>query len=175
VDLSEGDEQTEPLQVGEVQAAPSGHYNAISWKVVKAAAGETAGYSLVLIGTAAKDGETIAFHIKLDQEMKYTAGEFVGEERKGIVQPGEIADLEMTFHFDHLFGDGELPADDELNQGALGFQPFADLARSGELNIDMNGLQERLSAGDYEKLVQTLLSIGHVGEGHARVENLSSP
>jgi hypothetical protein len=54
----------------------------------------------------------------------------------------------MTFHFDHIFGDAELSANDELNMAAIGFEPFA------------NGLQ---IAG---VINMSEMHLGHVGEGH---------
>lgn len=172
VDLAEGGEDATPILVGEVEDAPVGHYNAISWKMVKAPQAPAEGYSLVIVGKAVKDGEAINFTIKNEEEYKYTGGEYIGDERKGIVQEGGTADLEMTFHFDHIFGDAETPADDELNVGALGFEPFAALAEDGTVDVDMNELKEKLSAADYQKLKEILLTLGHVGEGHCHCEVL---
>ena len=78
------------------------------------------------------------------------------------------ADLEMTFHFDHIFGDADTPADDELNVGAPGFEPFAELAEGGKLDVDMAALKEKISAEDFGKLEAMLPTLGHVGEGHCR-------
>jgi len=166
VDLAEGGEDADPILVGEVKNAALGHYNAISWKIVKASSVPGAGYSLVMIGTAEKDGKSIDFNIKVDEEYGYSCGEFVGDERKGMVQEGGIADVEMTFHFDHIFGDADTPMDDELNVGAVGFGPFASVAGGGKLDVDMVGLQSKLSAKDYQALVDILPTLGHVGEGH---------
>jgi len=146
VDLAEGGEDAPPILVDEVPDAPAGHYNAISWKMAKAASGPAAGYSLVMIGTAERDGQTADFTINVKEECGYSCGEYVGDERKGMVQEGGTADLEMTFHFDHIFGDAETPLDDELNLGALGFEPFAE---GGEVDLNMAELH-----------------LGHVGEGH---------
>lgn len=165
VDLALGDENAAPILVAEVPAAP-GRYNALSWKMTKAAEGPAAGYSLVAIATATKDGQTIPFTLKIDEEMQFTCGDFVGDDRKGILQPGGKADLEATFHFDHLFGDGEAPPDDEINTGALGFAPLAALAQDGKLQADAVTLQQQLSPPDYNKFKAILPSLGHVGEGH---------
>lgn len=172
VDLAEGGEDAAPILVGEVKDASVGHYNAISWKMVKATEGPAKGYSLVVIGKAVKDGENINFTIKNEEEYKYTGGEYVGDERKGIVQEGGTAELEMTFHFDHIFGDAETPADDELNVGALGFKPFAALAEDGKVDVDLAKLKEKLSPADYKKLKEILPTLGHVGEGHCHCEVL---
>jgi hypothetical protein len=153
--------------LGEVPAPP-GQYNALSWKMVKASEGPAAGYSLVMDGTAEKDGETVAFVLKLDREMAFTCGEFIGEERKGMVSPGSQGQLEATFHFDHLFGDADAPADDELNVEALGFEPIAALASGGQVDVNLTQLQQSLSPEDYQTLQNLLPSLGHVGEGHCQ-------
>ena len=152
VDLAEGDEDAPPIFVDEVSDVPVGHYNAISWKMARAESGPAAGHSLVMIGIAEKDGQSIDFTISIDEECEYNCGEYVGDERKGILEEGSMADLEMTFHFDHIFGDAELPADDGLNLAAVGFEPFAEGAEAGTV-INM-----------------TEMHLGHVGEGHCHCE-----
>ncbi len=166
VDLAEGGEDADPILVGEVSDAPVGQYNAISWKMTRASDGPAQGYSVGMAGTAEKDGEIITFNIGIENEYPFTCGEFVGDERKGVLSQDGVADLEMTFHFDHIFGDAETPLDDDLNVGAPGFEPFAGAAEGGTLTIDMAGLQSQLSAEDYQVLVDTLPTLGHVGEGH---------
>jgi hypothetical protein len=173
VDLAAGDEKAEPVVVGEIKAPP-GRYNALSWRMVKAPDGPASGAPLVLIGEATKDGQTVDFNLKIDQEMAYTCGDFVGDDRKGELKPGETADLEATFHFDHLFGDGDAPADDELNKGALGFQPLAAIAKDGKLEADMATLKQNLSEQDFKKLLAILPSLGHVGEGHCKETTLAA-
>lgn len=165
VDLAEGDENAPPILVAEVQALP-GRYNALSWKMLTAREGPALGYSLVAIATATKDGLTIPFTLKIDEELKFTCGDFVGDDRKGILPPGGKADLEATFHLDHLFGNGEAPPEDEINTGALGFGPLAALAQNGNLEADSNTLQQRLSPEEYKQFKAILSSLGHVGEGH---------
>ncbi len=165
LDLAAGDEQAAPILVGEV-TAPAGHYNALAWKMVPAAAGPAQGSVLMLQGTATKAGQTVDFVVKLDQPLAFSCGEFVGEQRKGFVQAGSTADLEATFHFDHLFGDGSAPATEALNQDALGFQPLAALAENGKLKVDQAILKQKLSSEEYQKLIGILPSLGHVGEGH---------
>lgn len=164
VDLAAGDEKAEPILVAEV-TAPSGRYNALSWKMTPGSA-PNQGYPLVLIGQASKDGKTIQFNLKINQELAFKCGDFVGEERKGILSPGGTADLEATFHFDHLFGDGKSPPDDEINTGALGFSPLANLAVNNQIDADLSMLEAKLNPADYQKLKQILPSLGHVGEGH---------
>jgi len=170
VDLAEGGEDAPPILVGEGEDAAVGHYNAVSWEMTRASSGPTADYSLVVIGNAKKDGQSIDFAIKVEDEYTYTCGEYVGDERKGILAKDGTADLEMTFHFDHIFGDADTPLDDELNVLAPGFTPFADVAAGGKLDIDMAGLEAQLSAEDYKMLVDILPTLGHVGEGHCHCE-----
>lgn len=166
VDLAAGGEDAEPILVEEVADAPAGQYNALSWKMVKAEEGPAEGQTLVMMGTAEKDGQTIDFTIALNQPLEFVCGEFVGDERKGILAQGDTADLEATFHFDHLFGDADAPADDEINTGALGFEPLATLANDGTLELDQEQLKSGLSPEEYQKLQEILPSLGHVGEGH---------
>lgn len=173
VDLAEGDASAEPVKVGEV-AAPKGRYNALSWKLVSAPEGPAEGYPLYLQGTATKDGQTLPFTLKLSEELMFTCGEFVGDERKGILTDSDTADLEATFHFDHLFGDGEAPADDDINTGALGFDPLAALAQNGQVDVDSATLKEQLSEADYQTLMGILPSLGHVGEGHCEASDLTT-
>ncbi|HEX74020.1 MAG TPA: DUF4382 domain-containing protein [Dehalococcoidia bacterium] len=170
VDLAEGGENALPILVGEVQNAAVGHYNALSWEMVKATSGPAAGYSLVILGTAEKDNQSIDFSIKVDEEYEYFCGEYVGDERKGMIEEGGTADVEMTFHFDHIFGDAETPMDNTLNVSAIGFEPFAGIAEGGKLDVNMADLQSRLSLEDYQMLVDILSTLGHVGEGHCHCD-----
>ena len=170
VDLATGDEDADPILVGQVADAPAGHYNAVHWRMVRGDSGPSEGYAIAIAGRAAKDGQTVAFELKIENEYEFTCGEFVGDERKGLLTKGGKADQEMTFHMDHLFGDAETPLDDDLNIGALGFQPFADLAENGKVDVDMAALESGLSPSDYQQMVDTLSTLGHVGEGHCHCE-----
>ncbi|TVR97560.1 MAG: hypothetical protein EA406_09305 [Rhodospirillales bacterium] len=130
-------------------AAPEGHYNALTWSAVPAPGGDWAGQSMVFIGTATKDGRSVPFTLTSADTHEYTCGEYVGDERKGFVTAGDEADLEITFHLDHIFGRADKPADDPMNQEATGFDAFSD---GGTQAISLAGLH-----------------IGHVGEGHCAV------
>ncbi len=168
VDLAAGDETAEPILVYERNDVPPGTYNALSWRMVAGTEAPAVGHSLVLDGRAEKEGKKISFIVKINQEYQYSCGEFVGDERKGIVMPGKSAQLEATFHFDHIFGDGEAAPDDPINTGALGFDPLATLASNGILEIEETMLREKLAPEDMKRLEDTLQSLGHVGEGHCR-------
>jgi hypothetical protein len=173
IDLAEGGEDAEPIPLGEVEAL-LGFYNALSFKMVRASEGPADGYSLVAAGTAEKDGNLVDFAVRIHDERAYTCGEYIGDVRKGILQ-GEAGttDLEMTFHFDHIFGDAEIPMDDGLNIEALGFDPLAALARDGLLDVDLEQLKCALSVEDYQILLDALPTLGHVGEGHCHCETWS--
>jgi len=167
IDLAEGGADAAPILFASATEAPTGQYNAISWDMVNATDGPSAGNTLMLVGTAVKDGETVNFTLSIPEEFSYSCGEFVGDARKGfLTESGDVADVELTFHFDHVFGDGDSPADDSLNVGALGFDPLAAVATNGELNASLADLEGSLAADEFATLVDTLQTLGHVGEGH---------
>ena len=167
VDLAAGDDTAEPILVDTTQAS-AGHYKGLSWHMSQAEDNVVAGQVLVLQGKARKAEQTIDFILNWDQEYKYTCGEFVGDERKGIIPTDGVGDLEITFHFDHIFGDGDLPPDDSVNAKALGFEPMAALAETNQLEVDRATLQAKLSPEDYELLEIAIQGLGHVGEGHCQ-------
>lgn len=166
IDLAAGSADADPILVGAREDAPAGQYNAVSWRMIPATEGDAAGYTVMLVGTAEKDGEVIDFSLKFDDDFQYRCGEFVGDARKGILAAGETADVELTFHFDHVFGDADAPMDDALNVDALGFDPLAALARDGMLDMETADLEAGLSAEEFATLMDTLQTLGHVGEGH---------
>lgn len=166
LDLAAGDADAEPLTIGAAADVATGHYNALGWKMVPATVDEAAGYTVRLQGTATKADTTIAFILNIEDEYSYTCGEYIGDERKGFLSAGDTTAVEATFHFDHIFGDGEADPDDSLNVGALGFEPLAAAADGDKLEADLATLAEKLSAEDLATLRDTLSTLGHVGEGH---------
>ena len=169
IDLAAGEADAEPIMVASTEANP-GFYNAIAWKIDTGGAESTlAGKTMVFQGTATKDEQVIDFDISLNRPIQYLCGEYVGDERKGIIQAGQVGELETTFHFDHLFGDSETSPDDALNLDSLGFEPLAKLASGDSLTIDDIKLNQQLSPEDQEKLTEAIISLGHVGEGHCIV------
>lgn len=166
LDLAAGDADAPPLTIGEIADAPAGHYNALGWRMTPATDGDAAGATIALMGTAVRNDETINFTILDATEYAYNCGEYVGDGRKGIVSDGQASDVEATFHFDHVFGDADAPADDALNVGALGFDPLAALSQDGSIETTTVDLESLLSADEYERLMDTLATLGHVGEGH---------
>jgi len=166
VDLAMGGENADPILVGQVDDAKVGYYNAISWNMVAATSGDAEDYSLVIIGTAEKDSQVIDFTIGIEIEYSYSGGEYIGDEIKGDVIENGTADVEMTFHFDHIFGNDEAKDTDHINTSSIGFQPFADLAVDGIVDVDIASLHTKLPTADYGTLIETLTTLGHVGEGH---------
>jgi hypothetical protein len=118
---------------------------------VPAQSGDWAGQSMVLVGTATRDGASVDFTLTSDATHDYTCGEYVGDARKGFVTAGSDAELELTFHLDHLFGRLDKEDADPMNIHALGFDAFA--------------------AGGTHQITLTGLHIGHVGEGHCAVSH----
>lgn len=173
VDLTKSTKPETTVLVNEIKAK-SGYYNRLSWQLNPAKDGPITGYSLVLIGVATKAGETLPFQIRFDQAIAFKCGEYVGDEKKGILKANDIADMEITFHFDHLFGDQNLPKNDDLNQGALGFTPFANLAQNKLVNLNSQQLKNQLTLENWQKLQKILLNLGHVGEGHCQGEFLAN-
>ena len=124
------------------------------------------GNTIVLKGTANKDSQKIDFEIGLNSPIEYICGEYVGDERLGIVEASSPGKVEVTLHFDHIFGDQDTPPEDALNQDSLGFQPLADLAQNNNLELNNDTLFRQLSAKNYRRLTQAVVGLGHVGEGH---------
>ncbi|MGF1540580.1 MAG: DUF4382 domain-containing protein [Pleurocapsa sp.] len=169
IDLAAGEADAAPILVNKA-TTDEGFYNAVGWKIVTAAEDSTIpGQTMVLQGKATKDGQTIDFNLGFNRPIEYLCGEYVGDTRKGIVQVGETAEVEATFHFDHIFGDNDAPADDALNVEALGFEPLANLASGNSLNLDESTMSDGLSPENYQKLTKAIAGLGHVGEGHCAV------
>ena len=166
IDLTEG---TEAIAVEQVSALP-GSYNALTWELIPGDENTFEEQTIVMEGQATKEGQLINFTLGFAVPVTYRCGEYVGDERKGIVQPGESSEVEMTLHFDHIFGDLDTPPEDDLNQKALGFQPLANLAQEQELQADWQTLQQQLPPEDFQNLTQAIIGLGHVGEGHCKAE-----
>lgn len=166
VDLAAGNEDADPIFVNQTKNVSEGTYNALAWKLVQSQDDSAQGYTIVMDGKAAKNDQTVDFVIKVDQPQEYTCGEFVGDERKGIVKGADTAEVEVTLHFDHIFGDAEAPADDHINTKSLGFAPLAALAEAGKLEVDTATLKTKLSNADYQTFSAAVAGLGHVGEGH---------
>jgi hypothetical protein len=165
-DLAAGDANAKPIVLAQANVS-AGFYNALTWQLNTADTNSPiAGNTIALQGQATKDGQTVNFNLGFNQPAEYVCGEFVGEERQGVVAADTPGQLEATFHFDHIFGDADTPSKDALNQDALGFQPVADLASNGTVELDQTALSSQLSAENYQKLSTAIAGLGHVGEGH---------
>jgi hypothetical protein len=167
VDLTAIKNGEKTVLVGDV-TAPAGQYNALTWQMPPATTGPAQGYSLLIVGTASKTGKTLPFSLGVQEPFGFACGDFVGDERKGILAAGGAADVEATFHFDHLFGDGEELADSEINFKALGFDPLAAMAQNNTVNLTSNDLKAVLTEAQYQSLLQILAGLGHTGEEHCR-------
>ena len=166
IDLAAGDESAPAIPITQADVAPN-FYNALTWKLSTAPDNSpAAGSTIALQGQASKNGQTIDFKLGFNQPIEYICGEFVGDERLGIVEATNPGKVEATLHFDHIFGDLDTPPEDALNQDALGFQPFAQLASNGTLELDENSLSSQLSSSQYQQLNDAVIGLGHVGEGH---------
>ena len=165
IDLAAGDKNAAPIAINTKEVA-TGFYNALSWKMEPTKDGLLPDQTIVLQGKAVKAQQNVNFLLGFRLPLTYYCGEFVGDERKGMVESGKDAELEMTFHFDHIFGDGELSPEESLNQTALGFQPLADLAKGDNLKLTWSDLQANLSPDDFQLLKDAIAGLGHVGEGH---------
>jgi len=172
IDLAQGDENADPITVGKLDNVKAGNYQSLRFKLKRAAEGDYSGFSIVMIGAASKDDKTIPFTIKLDEEMDYDGKEgFVGDEIKGMLKAGETATVEMTFHFDHIFGDNEAPEDDHINTGSVGFDFFNRYVKDGKVDVEQSVMN---SEKEYKTLVQAMWTLGHLGEGHCEVSSQSS-
>ncbi len=150
--------------------AEATHYDALAWTMVPAIAGPAQGQTLQLVGQATRDDRTVDFVIGWDRSHRYVCGDFIGEQRKGIVKPGERGGVEATFHFDHVFGNAEADDSDPVNLKAVGFEPFAALAQEGRVVLERADLEAKLAPEDFETLQLAFTGLGHVGEGHCDAE-----
>ncbi len=166
IDLAEDDENTEPILIGSLDDVPTGHYNAISWSMVPSIDGPSEGYSIYIDAQAEKGNQSYNVRLGFETGYRYSAGDYVGDVRKGFVNAGVPGELEMTFHFDHIFGDIDQPAECDLNMMAIGFEPFAALMGEGTVEEDLTTLERKLPEETYAKLLEVLTTLGHTGEGH---------
>ena len=165
IDLAQGGADAETILVKTLDA-PATHYRTLAWSLTPATAGPSQGQALQLVGQARQGETSVDFTINWDNPYFFVCGEFIGDQRKGIVKPGSKADIEATFHFDHIFGDGEIDANDPMNVKAVGFGPLAALADGATLEVNRDQLEQTLAPEEFERLQAAFLSLGHVGEGH---------
>ena len=161
VDLASGDETAKPILLGTV-TVPSGHYNGIQWSFAPSEERP----SLQLVGTATQDRRILTFDLAFVPDTSYSCGEYVGDIRKGFVESDSPGDLEITLHFDHIFGDGSLPSSEDINVKSLGFEPFAAIAVGQSVLVTPETLAEQFSPEALSQLETLISGLGHVGEGH---------
>lgn len=145
-------------------------YRRLKWSMKRMQDGEFKGYSLVLIGKAVKGNKNIDFTIKIDEELSWDCVEgYSGDVIKGIVKKGKTGEVEMTFHFDHIFGDKSASPTTHVNTGSVGFDYFVEFANNGNLVIDQKTLSQKTKKKTFVKFLKALHGLGHSGEGHANV------
>jgi hypothetical protein len=169
----------DPLEIGRVDEAPIGNYNRLAFTVRPASTNSNnfvagfEGASLAFIGTASKQGSTIHFDIRFDEQMAYS--NCGPNEDAGVLAENSQAIAEMTFHVDHVFGDeGAGPADtqdqESVNYIAVGFGPFAELASGDTLQITQKELGEKMTGTLYLQLIDAVRTMGHSGEAHCHLD-----
>jgi hypothetical protein len=172
IDLAEGGPDAEPIAIDTVEDVPPANYQSLRFSLRRASGGPFAGSTIVMIGTAERDDVEVPFSISLDEEMVFDGREgYVGEELKGLLQPGSATEVEMTFHFDHVFGDKEAGKADHINAGSVGFDFFNAFAEGGVVDVRQGQLK---GAEGYDTLVRALWTLGHLGEGHCGVSGQTS-
>lgn len=160
VNLTEG--KAGAVTVVTRDAVPTGAYNAIAWQLVS----QPDTPAIQLLGIARKNDTTLNFQLQFDHSLTYLCGEYVGDQRKGLVKVAETGELEVTTHWDHLFGNGRAAPHEDINIQALGFTPIAAFEDEGTVKITYSELMQKLSPDHAELLNKTLQGLGHVGEGH---------
>jgi hypothetical protein len=100
------------------------------------------GYSLLVSGTAEKDGREVDFEYGFDFEVAHTRCVNALDDTDGLVVPaGAAAEAEITVHLDHLFFDTYASEDAELR-----FDPMAAVAPDdGPVTLDDLSVQDNLS------------------------------
>ncbi len=172
VDLAKGDKNAQPVVLGKLENRKAGNYQALKFKLRRIESGKYKGYSIVIIGTAEKAGKKTGFTIKLNEEMDYDGREgYVGDQMKGMLSGNGSTEVEMTFHFDHIFGDNEAPSNDHINTDSVGFDFFNQFAKGGGVDAAQTDMKSKT---DYATLVKAMWTLGHLGEGHCQVSNQSS-
>lgn len=167
VDLKRGSAETPAVSMGIVPHSAVGNYQSMKFSIETIDSGDYSGYSIIIIGKASKSGTTIPFVIKLNEELTFDGREgYVGDSIKGMLAEGETTDVEMTFHFDHLFGNSRAEADDHVNRDSPGFELFLDFADEGRIDVDQNRMKNHPL---YSRLIEGIETLGHLGEGHCKV------
>jgi hypothetical protein len=172
VDLAAGDADAMPVEIGRLESVRAANYQSLRFGLGRLEEGDFQGSSIVMIGRAVKDGTTLPFTIRLDEEMVFDGREgYVGDELKGLLAPGGVSEVEMTFHFDHIFGDQAASEDDHVNANSVGFAFFLPFVANGRVDVSQAEITREPA---YERLVRAVWNLGHLGEGHCEVSGQSS-
>lgn len=167
VDLKDSFGPEPSVSVTSVKKVPAGNYQSLRFSLKQMSSGPHKGYSVVLSGTARKEGETLPFLIKISEELTFDGREgYVGDTIKGLVEPGQASSVEMTFHFDHIFGDASSGPEEHVNSHSPGFDLFLDYKKEGRIEVTQ---EEMKSHESYTLLMGAIESLGHLGEGHCEV------
>lgn len=167
VDLAGRREGKTSKEVTVLENCTAGNYQSLRFSLKQLGKGEYKGYSIILQGKGEKEGKTVPFTIKLNEELTFDGREgYVGDSIKGLLEKGGRSDVEMTFHFDHLFGDVESGADDHVNSGSPGFALFLDYEKNGEIDVAQDEMKDNRL---YPVLIGAIETLGHLGEGHCEV------
>ena len=154
------------VEVANLKDLPKGNYQSLKFNLTPLKEGEFKGYSIIMEGEAEKNGERLDFLIKLNEELTFDGREgYVGDRIKGLLKEDET-EVEMTFHFDHIFGDIEADANDHINTGSPGFDFFMPLSGEGRLTAEQDELR---GFENYSLLIGSIETLGHLGEGHCEV------
>lgn len=170
--ISEGDFfvdlRYEPLvSVTNFKQIPIGNYQSLRFSLSPQISGEYEGYSIIMIGTASRQETLIPFTIKLHEAITFDGKEgYVGDTIKGLVEKNQTGEAEMTFHFDHIFGDASAAPSAHVNADSPGFSLFLHYAHNGSINVTQNDLKTH---ENYPKLIKAIETLGHLGEGHCEV------
>ena len=156
--------QDGPVRLGS-QPVTVGNYNQVKWTW---GSGETA--AIALQGTATQGDRTVTFNLEFPGQFQVACGDYVGDERKGIVTADEAGEVELTFHLDHVFGDGEFPPEAEINQKSVGFGPLVEATEGDEVTVTAADWEQWGTPELRRSLEKTVQSMPHVGEGHCQVE-----
>lgn len=167
VDLKDSFGLDPTVSVESLKEVPAGNYQSLRFSLKQIESGDHAGYSIILFGNAGKEGTTIPFTIRISEELTFDGKEgYVGDSIKGLLNENETADVEMTFHFDHLFGDAGSGPEEHVNAQSPGFAMFLDYEKEGRIDVSQEDLMNHRNFNLFIGAVETL---GHLGEGHCEV------
>ena len=172
VDLSAG--QT-PIDIGMIEGVAVGNYNRLYFSIRTAQEdsrdliSDYLGYSIVMIGVAKKDGQSLPFVIYLVNAFSFY--ECPVETPEGVVGDGDAAHIRISLRIEHVFGDGRYGSEEgTVNPGAAGFQPFADLAVDGAVDITQSEFAYDMDRDTYDALIAALKSMGYSSGGACESE-----